>query len=106
MGALSVIKRSAFWPNIFTEITPIYPSTKTAPIDSPSSTRLTISNLRNNKLKNGTVYGKGLVVYWENWTEDFDYLISIRFENLSVIDLKNLKLKFRGSFFDIYQIVH
>jgi hypothetical protein len=106
MCALSVIKRSVFWPKIFTELTPIRPSAKTAPIDSPSSMQLTISDLRNNKLKNGYVYGKGDVVYWENWTQDFDYLISIRFENMSVIDIKNLKLKFRGSFFDIYQIVH
>lgn len=106
MCALSVIKRSVFWPKIFTELTPIRPTAKTAPIDSPSSVQLTISDLRNNKHKNGYVYGKGAVVYWENWTQDFDYLISIRFENLSIIDIKNLKLKFRGSFFDIYQIVH
>ncbi|MGZ8161813.1 MAG: hypothetical protein ACXWTT_02980 [Methylobacter sp.] len=106
MTALSVIKRSTFWSGIFTELTPIRPTAKTAPIDSPSGAQLTISDLRYNKHKNGYVYGKGSVVYWENWTQDFDYLISIRFENLSVIDIKNLKLKFRGSFFDIYQIVH
>ena len=106
MCALFIIERSAFWPNFFTELTPIYPTAKTALIDSPSSSQLTIFDLQNNKFKNGCAYGKGFVVYWESWTEGFDYLISIRFEYMEIIGIKNLKLKFRGSFFDIYQIIH
>lgn len=107
ISALSIIKRSAFWPNLFTvNLTPIYPSVNTAYIDSSLNAQLSLSDLINNKFKNGYVYDKGAVVYWENWTKDFDYLISMRFEKMSVIDLKNLKLITRGSFFDIYQIVH
>ncbi|MDD1626356.1 MAG: hypothetical protein LUQ26_02620 [Methylococcaceae bacterium] len=107
IAALSIIKRSAFWPNLFTvNLTPIYPTVNTAHIHSSLNIQLSLSDLINNKFKNGYVYDKGAVVYWENWTQDFDYLISMRFENLSVIDIKNLKLIVRGSFFDIYQIVH
>ncbi len=107
IAALSIIKRSAFWPNLFTvNLTPIYPTVNTAHIHSSLSKQLSLSDLINNKFKNGYVYDKGAVVYWENWTQDFDYLISMRFENMSVIDIKNLKLIVRGSFFDIYQIVH
>jgi hypothetical protein len=107
ISALAVIKRSAFWPNIFTVLTPVYPTAKTAHLNSPTDPQqLTISRLRNNKLKNGDTSDDGVIVYWENWTQDFDYLISMRFENRSVIDIKNLKLIVRGSFFDIYQIVH
>lgn len=106
MSALSIIQRSAFWPNLFTYVTPIYPTIKTEHIDTAWGSQLTIDDLVSNKYKNGYTYAPHAKVYWENWTQDFDYLISIRFENLSVIDIKNLRLKFRGSFFDIYQIVH
>ncbi|MDD5265873.1 MAG: hypothetical protein PHO08_01925 [Methylococcales bacterium] len=107
IAALSIIKRSAFWPNLFTvNLTPIYPTVNTVHIHSSLSKQLSLSDLINNKFKNGYKYDKGAVVYWENWTQDFDYLISMRFENMSVIDIKNLKLIVRGSFFDIYQIVH
>jgi hypothetical protein len=107
ISALSIIKRSAFWPNLFTvNLTPIYPTVNTAPIHSSLNKQLSLSDLTNNKFKNGYVYDKGAVVYWENWTQDFDYLISIRFENMSIIGINNLKLKVRGSYFDIYQIAH
>lgn len=107
ISALAVIERSCFWPNLFTSnLTPIYPTVKTKHIDSPLSAQLSLDNLLDKNAKNGEYYGKGDIVYWENWTQDFDYLISIRFKDLSIIDIKNLKLKFRGSFFDIYQIVH
>jgi hypothetical protein len=107
ISALAVIERSCFWPNLFTSnVTPIYPTAKTKHIDPPLSAQLTLDVLFDKNSKNGENYGEGGVVYWENWTQDFDYLISIRFEDLSIIDLKNLKLKFRGSFFDIYQILH
>lgn len=106
MTALSVIKRSVFWPNIFTYLTPIYPTANTKSIDSPSSPQLSIAALEDKNFKNGDRIGDGFIVYWENWLQDFDYLISIRFENLSTIDIKNLKMKYRGTFFDIYQINH
>ncbi|WP_340122052.1 hypothetical protein [Methylobacter svalbardensis] len=106
MSALSIIQRSTFWPNLFTYVTPIYPTIKTEHIDTAWGSQLTVDDLVSNKYKNGYTYAPHAKVYWENWTQDFDYLISIRFENLSTIDIKNLKLKFRGSFFDIYQIVH
>jgi hypothetical protein len=107
LSALAVIERSCFWPNLFTsDLTPIFPTVETKFIDSPASIPLSLDNLLDKNAKNGVYYGPGMIVYWENWTHDFDYLISIRFEDLSIIDLKNLKLKFRGSFFDIYQIVH
>ncbi|MGZ3762929.1 MAG: GtrA family protein [Mucilaginibacter sp.] len=107
ISALAVIERSCFWPNLFTSyLTPVYPTEKTKHIDPISSVQLSLEDLLNKNALNGEFYNKGIVVYWENWTQDFDYLIALRFEDLSVIDIKNLKLKFRGSFFDIYQIVH
>ncbi len=106
MPALSIIQRSTFWPNLFTYGNSIYPTSRTEHIDTAASPNLTFNDLINHKYKNGDLYGVNCKVYWETWQQDFDYLISIRFNNLSTIDLKNLNLKFRGSFFDIYQIIH
>ncbi|WP_024296801.1 hypothetical protein [Methylomicrobium lacus] len=107
MSALSIIKRSTFWPNLFTvNLTPIYPSASTKKIDTPLSDQLNLSYLLNTQAKNGYVYSQSRVVYWADWKKDFDYLISIRFDNLSIINIKELKLKVRGSFFDIYEIIH
>jgi len=75
-------------------------------IDTPLSDQLNLSYLLNTQAKNGYVYSQSRVVYWADWKKDFDYLISIRFDNLSIINIKELKLKVRGSFFDIYEIIH
>lgn len=107
LSALSIIKRSAFWPNLFTvNLTPIYPSASTKGIDTPLSDQLNLDYLLNTRFRNGDVLGQSRVVYWAGWKKDFDYLISIRFDNLSTINIKELKLKFRGSYFDIYEIIH
>ncbi|MFZ2168112.1 MAG: hypothetical protein WAW61_00585, partial [Methylococcaceae bacterium] len=107
LPALAIIKRSAFWPNLFTvNLTSIYPTARTKEIDTPLSDQLNLSYLLNVKVVNGYVYGKGKIVYWADWKNDFDYLISIRFDDLSVINIKELQLKVRGSFFDIYEIIH
>ncbi|MGJ0516396.1 MAG: hypothetical protein ACR65O_11710 [Methylomicrobium sp.] len=107
LSALSIIKRSAFWPNLFTvNLTPIYPSASTKGIDTPLSDQLNLDYLLNTRFRNGDVLGQSRVVYWADWKNDFDYLISIRFDNLSTINIKEIKLKFRGSYFDIYEIIH
>jgi hypothetical protein len=107
LSALSIIKRSAFWPNLFTvNLTPIYPSASTKGIDTPLSDQLNLDYLLNTRFRNGDVLGQSRVVYWADWKKDFDYLISIRFDNLTTINIKELKLKFRGSYFDIYEIIH
>jgi len=106
MPALSIIQRSTFWPLLFTINTPIYPTARTEHIDTANGPNLTLDDLVSNKYRNGDTYGINTKVYWEKWDQDFDFLISIRFNDLSTINLNNLKLKFRGSFFDIYQIIH
>ncbi|MGZ4994176.1 MAG: hypothetical protein ACXV79_08445 [Methylobacter sp.] len=106
MSALSIIQRSTFWPNLFTYGTPIYPTNKVEHIDTPQGPILSFDDLVCNRYKNGYLYSSYAKVYWENWTQDFDYLISVRFENLSTINMENIKLVARGSFFDIYQIIH
>jgi hypothetical protein len=107
LSSLSIIKRSVFWPNLFTvNLTPIYPNASTKGIDSPLSDQLNLDYLLNARFRNGEVLGQSRVVYWGDWKKDFDYLISIRFDNLSAINIKELKLKVRGSFFDIYEIIH
>jgi hypothetical protein len=107
ISALSIIKRSAYWPNLYTvNLTPIYPSVNNAHINSYLRAQPSLPDLVNTKFINGSSYDNGHDVYWENWTQDFDYLISIRFEKKSIIGMKNLKLVIRGSFFDIYQIIH
>lgn len=106
MSALSIIQRSTFWPLLFTINTPIYPTPKTEHIDTATGPNLTLNDLTNHKHKNGYMFATNCKVYWEKWEHDFDYLISIRFNDLSIINFRNLKLKSRGSFFDIYQIIH
>jgi len=106
MPALSIIHRSTFWPLLFTLNNSIYPTAKMEHIDTATGPNLTFDDLVNKKYKNGDFLAINCKVYWEKWEQDFDYLISIRFDNLSTINLKNIKLIFRGSFFDIYQIIH
>jgi hypothetical protein len=108
MVGLAVIGRSVFWPDLFTikDLSPLRPSTETEFIDSPLAATIDFKLLTNKNIPFGLMFDKYHRVFWTNWENDFDYLVSFHFEDNTKYNSDRLMLIKDGSFFDIYKIRH
>jgi hypothetical protein len=110
MGALVVIKRSAFVSTLFTGHTAIRASSTRQVIDSPVGNPITRQMLIANRVPKSSHltpdrhHTRYFRAYWSDWPETFDYVLSIRFGNTINPAPHALTLVDSGSFFDIYRV--
>jgi hypothetical protein len=111
MGALAVIDRSAFFPYLFTQATPLgvtgrneaVAQTASDPI-VPRVLRLSADPRAAHLFDSQTdIYGQ--LPYWRDWPRTFDYVLWIDFGNAPKHELKQLKPEAVGSFFTIYRVL-
>ena len=111
MGALAVIDRSAYFPYLFTQATPLavtqrnrsVAQTVSDPI-SPLAMILT-SNPRTERMVVIKRDYYGQMPYWRNWPRTMDYVLWIDFGTAKNFHFRPLKLAAAGSFFRIFRVI-
>lgn len=110
MGALAIIERSAFYPTLFTGHTTVDASVDRISINSPVGTPVNRAVLAGsaNPAKSSYPLGHKLSRYtwlfWIGWPEEFDNVLTVRFDNKVNPYPNRLEAISQGSYFDIYRI--
>jgi hypothetical protein len=110
LGALAVIDRSAFFPYLFTEATPLAVAPRNRAV-SGWGMPVTPEDLAKSADPRGTkafddlrdLYGQPM--YWRDWPQTFDYVLWIDFGGMPEPRVTQLRPLAAGSVFKIYQIV-
>ncbi len=110
MGALAVIDRSAFFPYLFTEATPLAVAPGNLAV-SGWGTPVTPGDLAKSADPSSArsfdaiydIYGQPM--YWRDWPQNFDYVLWIDFGSMPEPRLPLLRPLASGSIFTIYQIL-
>jgi len=111
MGALAVIDRSAFFPYLFTEATPLDVAPGNRAV-SGWGTPVTPEDLAKSADPSSArsfdavydIYGQPM--YWRDWPQNFDYVLWIDFGGMPEPRLPLLRPLASGSIFTIYQIIN
>ena len=108
MAALAVIDRAVFLPTLFTGHTAIRAAPAYQIIDTQVGTPLTRRQLLADAIPHvptGHRLNRFYRAYWSGWSDHFDYVLVIRFGNLSNPDPERLRRRLRGSYFDLYRVL-
>ncbi|MCG8547986.1 MAG: hypothetical protein MJE12_27630 [Alphaproteobacteria bacterium] len=111
LGALGVIEKSIFYPHLFTGHTSVDVSPTRRIIDTPSGTPISREVLAESVNPADTNYTIGqrfsryIWIFWDGWPNTFDYVLNVRFDNLTNPAPRHLTQYKSGSFFDIHRIV-
>lgn len=111
MGALAVIDRSAFFPYLFTEASPIAVAARSQAMSQAVAVPITPEQLvksadpreAQSLAARSDVYGQR--PYWRDWPRTFDYVLWVDFAGTAQPRLAQLRPIALGSFFAIYKIV-
>jgi hypothetical protein len=111
MGALAVIDRSAFFPYLFTEASPVTVTARSQAMSQAVAIPITPAELVKSADPGEAksldirpdVYGQR--PYWRDWPQTFDYVLWIDFGRSPKPGPKQLVPVASGSFFEIYKIV-
>jgi hypothetical protein len=110
LGALAVIDRSAFFPYLFTDATPldVAPRNRAVsgwgmPVTPEDLAKSADPALANSFDDLHDLYGQRM--YWRNWPQSFDYVLWIDFGGMPEPRFTQLRPLAAGSVFKIYQIV-
>ncbi len=110
MGALAIIERSAFYPTLFTGHTTVDASMDRILINSPVGTPVNRAVLAASAIPANSTYPLGhklsryTWLFWIGWPENFDYVLTIRFDNKTNPYPIRLEAVSQGSYFDIYRV--
>lgn len=110
LPTLAIIERSAFVPTLFTGHTMVKASPDRLAIDTPNGTPISAELLKGTVSRDGLPFKLGdnlsrySQIFWIGWPENFDYVMSIRFENTENPLPEYLDRAFQGSFFDLYRV--
>jgi hypothetical protein len=111
MPALAVIERSAFLPYLFKGHVGIHAAAAVQEIDTPTGTPISRSMLeegidpRTSQFPLGYPINSYIRAFWTGWPAHYDYVVAIRFANEENPAPAYLRRIWRGSFFDIYDVV-
>ncbi len=111
LGALAVIDRSAFFPFLFTEATPLDVTPPNRAVSESLGLPITPEDLAKSADPNlaksfdalRDTYGQPL--YWRDWPQTFDYVLWVDFRRMPKPWLTQLRPLASGSIFEIYQII-
>jgi len=110
LAALAVIDRSAFLPTMFTGHIGLRAAPALQQIDTPVGTPVTRMLLREgidpktSRFPLGLHFSRYIWIYWTGWPDQFDYAVSVRFENRENPSPEHLQPVERRDVFDIYRI--
>jgi hypothetical protein len=111
MGALAVIDRSAFFPYLLTEATPLDGTPRNRDVSESLGGPVTPEDLaksadpRSAKSLDAIRDIYGQPVYWRDWPQTFDYALWIDFGVRPEPRLTQLRPLASGGVFEIYQII-
>jgi hypothetical protein len=110
IAALAVIERAAFLPTLFTGHVGIHAAPAVKHLDTPIGipvTRAILNEGRNaeeSRFPLGHHLSRYMWAYWPGWPQNYDYVVSIRFDNRANPDPSHLQQVQGGTFFDIYRV--
>jgi hypothetical protein len=111
MGALAVIDRSAFFPYLFTQATPLDVASRNRDVSQSLGGAVTPEDLamsvdpRSAKSLDAVRDIFGQPLYWRDWQETFDYALWIDVGAKPEPRLTQLRPLASGGVFEIYQII-
>jgi hypothetical protein len=110
LAALAVIERAVFLPNLFTGHVGIYAAPAVEHLDTPIGIPVTRAILNEGRSAKESRFALGhhlsryMWAYWPGWPQNYDYFVSIRFDNRDNPDPSRLRSVRSGTFFDIYRV--